>query len=43
MMMKDVMITDGTSQKDRFPPALRDHYIDVHELQFEQLLAMGSE
>ena len=37
------MITDGTSQEDRFPPALRDHYIDVDELRFDQLLAMSTE
>ena len=41
--MIDLTIRDGTSQNDRFPDALREGYIQVDELAFEDLMAMGAE
>ena len=35
--------TDGTSQADRFPGALRDGYINADEMRFEDLLALGAD
>ncbi len=34
-------ITDGTSQTDRFPAALREGYVKADEMRFEGLLALG--
>lgn len=36
-------ITDGTSQADRFPGALREGYIKPDEMRFEDLLALGAD
>ena len=40
---KHSTITDGTSQKDRFPVALSKGYINVDEMRFEDLLALGTD
>lgn len=40
---KEITITDGTSQEDRFPRALKEGYIHVDEMAFEDLLAMGAD
>lgn len=42
-MTKHRIITDGTSQQDRFPVALKEGYINADELQFEDLLALGAD
>jgi hypothetical protein len=37
------IISDGTSQKDRFPAALKEGYINAHELRFEDMLSLGAD
>lgn len=41
--MAKLIIRDGTSQDDRLLPALREGYINVDEMRFEDLLSMASE
>lgn len=41
--MAKLIIRDGTSQDERLLPALREGYVDVDEMRFEDLLAMASE
>lgn len=41
--MASATIKDGSSQDDRMLPALREGYINVDEMRFEDLLAMVSE
>ncbi|MCP5003937.1 MAG: hypothetical protein GY941_08310 [Planctomycetes bacterium] len=41
--MVDLKITDGTSRADRYSSALTDGYINVDELSFCDLLALGSD
>jgi hypothetical protein len=36
-------ITDGTAQDNRFPPALRDHYFNVDERSFEDVISRTAE
>jgi len=36
-------IADGTAQDDRLPPALEDHYFDVEERAFEDIVARSAE
>lgn len=40
--MAKFIIRDGTSQEDRLLPALREGYINVDEMRFEDLLSMAS-
>jgi hypothetical protein len=40
---KRIKITDGTSQADRFPGALKEGYIKADEMGFEDLLALGAD
>ena len=41
--MAKLIIKDGTSQDERLLPALREGYVNVDEMRFEDLLAMASE
>ena len=43
MDLRGIHITDGTDRAGRKSPALASGYINVDELNFEELLAMGSE